>query len=224
VQNIPTRFIASSFLPDRYFQVYTLCKLATDPLYPAICAQFEGHDQPLLDLGCGIGLLLQCLRAVGNPISYVGIDSDSAKIAAARLAAGKRGIRDADFELADLVDELPAHHGSLALLDILQYLERSSRERLLLQVARRLSPTGKAVMRIGIDDGSWRAHVARSADRLGHSLRWMRSSFRSQPTREELMRCFADAGLSARFSPLWGKTPFTNYLVVATLAAPAPPV
>jgi SAM-dependent methyltransferase len=218
VHNLPKRFIAASFLPDRYFQGYTLCKLATDPLYGAICAQFDGHDQPLLDLGCGIGLLLQCLRALGNPIPYVGIDSDKEKIAAARLAATKRSIRDANFQIGDLAHELPAHHGSFALLDILQYLERPARERLLIQVARRLSPSGKAVMRIGIDDGSWRASVARSADRMGHAVRWMRSSFRSQPTREELMSSFTKAGLNARFSPLWGKTPFTNYLVIAKLS------
>jgi len=218
VHKLPKRYIAASFLPDRYFHGYSLCKLATDPLYGAICAQFDQHDQPLLDLGCGIGLLLQCLRALGNPITYVGIDSDQEKIAAARLAATKRAIRDASFEIGDLAHELPAHHGSFALLDILQYLERPARERLLLQVARRLSPSGKAVMRIGIDDGSWRASVARGADRLGHTLRWMRSSFRSQPTREELMNSFAKAGLEARFSPLWGKTPFTNYLVIATLS------
>lgn len=189
-----------------------------DPLYREICAQLDGHDQPLMDLGCGIGLLLQCLRAAGNPISYLGIDSDTTKIAAARAAAAKRSILDAEFKVSDLAHELPDHHGSFALLDILQYLERPVRERLLLGVARRLSPTGKMIMRVGIDDRSWRSSVARGADRLGHKVRWMRSSFRSQPTREELTSSLSEMGLHARFSPLWGKTPFTNYLVVATLA------
>ena len=89
--------------------------------------------------------------------------------------------------------------------------------RLLHGVARCLSPKGKAVMRIGLDDRSWRAAIARSADRLGHKLRWMRSSFKSQPTRETLTYAVANAGLNAHFTPLWGNTPFNNYLVVATL-------
>ncbi len=217
MRSLPKRFIASSYLPDRYYQGYTFCKLATDPLYRAVCAQFAGHAEPLLDLGCGIGLLVQCLRALDNPIHYIGVDSDAEKIDGARAASVKRGLRNAEFEVCDLEHQLPAHQGSVALLDVLQYLEPAARERLLHGVARCLSPKGKAVMRIGLDDRSWRAAIARSADRLGHKLRWMRSSFKSQPTRETLTYALANAGLNAHFTPLWGNTPFNNYLVVATL-------
>jgi SAM-dependent methyltransferase len=217
MHSLPKRLIAASYLPDRYYHGYTFCKLATDPLYRAVCAQFSGHEEPLLDLGCGIGLLLQCLRALENPIHYVGIDSDAAKIAGARVAAAKRSLGNAEFSVHDLAHELPAHHGSVALLDVLQYLEPPARERLLHGVARCLSPNGKAVMRIGIDDRTWRAAIARGADRLGHRLRWMRSSFKSQPTRETLTHTLASVGLTAHFTPLWGNTPFNNYLVVATL-------
>lgn len=217
MRDLPKRFIAASYLPDRYYHGYSLCKLATDPLYRAVCSEFAAHEEPLLDLGCGIGLLLQCLRAANNPIRYRGVDSDAEKIAGARAAAEKRGLQNAEFDVTDLAHELPTHKGSIALLDVLQYLDPPERERLLHMVAQRLSPTGKAVMRIGIDDRSWRAAIARSADRLGHSLRWMSSSFKSQPTHETLAHTFANAGLTARFSPLWGYTPFNNYLVVATL-------
>lgn len=217
MRDLPKRFIAASYLPDRYYHGYSLCKLATDPLYRAVCGEFAAHEEPLLDLGCGIGLLLQCLRAAHNPIRYRGIDSDAEKIAGARAAAAKRGLHDADFDVSDLAHELPPHKGSIALLDVLQYLDPPARERLLDGVARSLSPSGKAVMRIGIDDRSWRAAIARNADRLGHCVRWMSSSFKSQPTHASLTQTFANAGLTVRFSPLWGYTPFNNYLVVATL-------
>lgn len=217
MRKIPKYRIASTYQPDRYLQGYSFCKLATDPLYEAVCAEFEGHREPLLDLGCGIGLLALCLRALDNAIPYVGVDSDASKVEIARCASTKRGLSNTRFEVHDLAQTFPQHSGSIALLDVLQYLEASTRQALLEKVASRLSARGKAVMRIGIEDQSWRAAFARSADRFGHRVRWMRSSFVSLPTREELSRALSDVGLNANFRPLWGRTPFNNYLVVATL-------
>jgi SAM-dependent methyltransferase len=214
--SLPKRHIAASYLPSRYFQGYAFCKLATDPLYEAVCREFSAQDaEPLLDLGCGLGLLLHCLRATGNPIRYVGLDYDATKIASARAAAARGGIVDAEFIAHDLAQPLPAHSGHVALLDTVQYLEPAARERVLQEAASRLSPGGKLVMRVALDDRSWRAAIARHADRMGHALRWMRSAFVSQPTRDELQRTLDGLGLQARFSPLWGYTPFNNYLVVA---------
>jgi cyclopropane fatty-acyl-phospholipid synthase-like methyltransferase len=216
MRKIPKSYIAATYLPDRYLQGYSFCKLATDPLYKAVCAELEGHQEPLLDLGCGIGLLAQCLRAIHNPIQYVGVDSDAAKIEIARAASLKRNFRDTRFEVYDLVQALPEHKGSVALLDVLQYLAPETRQPLLQAVASRLSSSGKAIMRIGIEDQSWRAAYARGADRFGHWIRWMRSSFVSLPTREELSQALSGVGLEAQFRPLWGRTPFNNYLVIAT--------
>jgi SAM-dependent methyltransferase len=213
---IPKYHIASTYLPDRYLQGYSFCKLATDPLYQAVCAEFHEHQEPLLDLGCGIGLLAQCLRALANPIEYIGVDSDADKIAIARAASVKRELHGARYEVCDLSVALPAHSGSIALLDVLQYLVPETRQRVLQQIASRLSANGKAVLRIGVEDQSWRAAFARGADRFGHKVRWMRSSFKSLPTRAELSKGLLDVGLDAHFRPLWGRTPFNNYLVIAT--------
>lgn len=215
MRKIPKHRIAATFQPDRYLQGYSFCKLATDPLYQAVCAELEGHQEPLLDLGCGIGLLALCLRALDNPIPYFGVDSDAAKIDIARSAATNRSLAETRFEVHDLSQSFPQHSGSIALLDVLQYLEPSTRQDLLKNVASRLSSGGKVIMRIGIEDQSWRAAFARSADRFGHAVRWMRSSFVSLPTRDELSRSLSDVGLDASFRPLWGRTPFNNYLVIA---------
>ena len=79
---LPKRAIAASFLPDQYRYWYSLSKLAMDPLYEAVPGAFG--DEPVLDLGCGIGLLLHCLRAGGRQLPYVGVDTDALKIEAAR--------------------------------------------------------------------------------------------------------------------------------------------
>ena len=56
--------IARAFLPERalgnrYDYYYTLTKLRTDPLYPGVLDALRGCGAPLLDLGCGLGLLAQ---------------------------------------------------------------------------------------------------------------------------------------------------------------------
>src|SRR5690606_26580595 len=147
---LPKRAIAASFLPDRYRYWYSLSKLAMDPLYEAVPDAFG--DEPVLDLGCGIGLLLHCLRADGRQLSYVGVDTDAVKIQAARVASTRGGHDNARFQVCDLHAEFPAHHGSVALLDVLQYLPGQAQGSLLSQAARCVSKDGQLVIRTGLAD------------------------------------------------------------------------
>src|SRR4029453_11084854 len=116
------RDIASTYLPNQHQYWYSLSKLALDPLYDSVPEAFRDAHAPILDLGCGIGLLLHCLRANGSRSAYVGVDTDAAKIGAARAASERGGHRDAMFDVCDLSRHFPEHRGSVALLDVLQYL------------------------------------------------------------------------------------------------------
>jgi SAM-dependent methyltransferase len=217
--SLPKRRIAASYLPDRHHYWYSLSKLTIDPLYDAVHSVFAGNSTPLLDIGCGIGLLPLCLRANGggrpHTGPYVGIDSDAAKIDVARDACRRAGIADVSFEVVDLATSFPEHRGSVALLDVLQYLEPETRDRVIAGCARCLTKDSMLVIRGGLADGSWRAAVTRAADRAGHALRWMRTPFRSQPTAASLAASLAAHGLTAEFHPLAGHTPFNNWLVLA---------
>ncbi|MEO8010764.1 MAG: class I SAM-dependent methyltransferase, partial [Dokdonella sp.] len=81
------RDIAGAFLPNRHHYWYARVKLATDPLYEGVADALAGDTEPLLDLGCGIGLLAHALRARGHAAEYVGVDIDRAKIDSARAGA-----------------------------------------------------------------------------------------------------------------------------------------
>src|SRR5689334_8712534 len=63
---------------------YTLCKVATDPLYAAVYNELAGTTLPVLDVGCGMGLCSFYLRERGLSVPMHGIDFDAAKIAVAR--------------------------------------------------------------------------------------------------------------------------------------------
>lgn len=215
---LPKRAIAASFLPDRYRYWYSLSKLAMDPLYEAVPGTFDDEDASLLDLGCGIGLLLHCLRASGREVPYIGVDTDAVKIEAARVAASRAGHANADFQVYDLSVQFPKHHGSVALLDVLQYLPAQAQAPLLAQAAQCVSKQGKLVIRTGLADGTWRSAMTRATDRFGHSIGWMKTSFKAQPSAQEMRATLQRHGLQAEFKPLWGRTPFNNWLVIARRA------
>ena len=208
--------IAQRFLPSRHHYWYCLGKLTLDPLYEIVCTALRNERAPLLDVGCGLGLLLHCLRASGCAAPYVGVDNDGAKLDLARRAAS--GLSAARFELCDLSRAFPAHRGSVALLDVLQYLEPDEQQALLRRATQCLTPDATLIMRGGLDDGSWRASLTRLADRFGHAVRWMGPSFKAQPKPEELAAALQSHGLRADFRPAWGRTPFNNWLITARLA------
>lgn len=212
---LPRREIAASFLPDRYRYWYSLSKLAMDPLYDAVPGAFDDQTVPVLDLGCGIGLLLHCLRANGRQLPYIGVDADAVKIEAARAASTRGGHSNASFQVCDLSVQFPKHDGSVALLDVLQYLPPKTQAPLLSQAASCVSKDGQLVIRTGLADGTWRSAMTAATDRFGHFIGWVKTSFKAQPSAQELSDVLKHHGLHTEFKPLWGRTPFNNWLVIA---------
>ena len=213
--------IARAFLPPRWYgnrwhYYYSRIKLGTDPLYPGVADALRGSEAPLLDLGCGIGLLAHALRVESVPIAYLGVDNDAAKIAEARRAAAESELDDAVFEVVDLARGFPPHQGSVAILDVLQYLDDASQQRLLDAAIAMLTPGARLVIRTGIEDGSRRMRVTRGFDRAANALGWMNTAPKRYPTEGALRDTLRRAGLEATFTSLRGNTPFNNWLVVAT--------
>lgn len=215
------RAIASAFLPARRFgsrwdYYYTCSKLGSDPLYPGICAALRGSTAPLLDLGCGLGLLAHALRDDGIALPYRGVDNDAGKIARATAAAAQRQLRDVVFDAVDLARALPAHRGSVALLDVLQFLAPDAQARTLDAAIAMLTPGARLVIRTGLDERGGRARFTRAVDVLSRVLGWMNAGPTRYPAEAALRARFAAAGLQAQFTPLSGNTPFNNWRVLVT--------
>ncbi|MCA1714751.1 MAG: class I SAM-dependent methyltransferase [Gammaproteobacteria bacterium] len=213
--------IARAFLPghwygNRWHYHYSRAKLASDPLYPGVIDALRGSQAPLLDLGCGIGLLAHALRAAGIGLPYHGIDNDAAKIAQAQQAAGRAGLHAVEFSVVDLAAGLPAHRGSVALLDVLQFVPAQAQQPIIAAAIAMLIPGSKLVIRTGLDDGSRRARITRAVDALSRLLGWMNSGPKRYPNAAVLRTQFDAAGLQSQFTALYGNTPFNNWLVVAT--------
>ncbi|WP_440225318.1 class I SAM-dependent methyltransferase [Dokdonella sp. MW10] len=208
--------IAARFLPNRPHYYYARIKLATDPIYDGVAGALDGCRAPLLDLGCGIGLFAHMLRRHGIRVPYHGVDNDARKIAAAREAATRSGL-DATFETVDLAREAPpAHHGSVSLLDVLQFVPPDTHAGIVGAAIDRLAPEGRLVIRTGLQRETVRLRVTRAVDVFSRWWGWMNAGPQRYPSRAALEGWFEARGLEARFEPLRGRTPFENWLVVAT--------
>lgn len=218
------RAIASAFLPrhplgNRWDYFYSRSKLGSDPLYPGVAAALRGTDAPLLDMGCGLGLLAHTLRADGIHLPYRGVDSDAGKIARAGRAASSAGLDDARFEMVDLARVLPVHRGSVAILDVLQFIPPDAQARLLDAAIAMLTPGARLVIRTGLDDGTGRARITLAVDTFSRVLGWMNATPRYYPAREDLLARLRAAGLDVDMTALYGNTPFNNWRVVAVRRA-----
>lgn len=190
---------------------YARAKVRTDPAYAATAAAID-QQAPLLDIGCGIGLLGFYLRERGWTPDYLGVDFDTRKIASAR-AASRDGERIA-FDDGH-AQSLPDFAGNVALLDVLHYLGRDEQEALLREAAGRVSPGACLIVRSVLRDRSWRFRATVVEEWFIHAMRWMRSAARHYPTREEIEQPLRDAGLDVDVQPLWGKTPFNSFVAIA---------
>lgn len=213
--------IARAYLPPRWYgnrwhYYYARAKLRSDPLYPGIADALHGSDAPLLDLGCGIGLLAHALRAHGIDLPYRGIDNDAAKIACARTAAAHAQLADVQFDCVNLADGTPPHRGSVAILDVLQFVQPHVQDEILADAVAMLTPGARLVIRTGLHDDSRRARMTRRIDQLSRTLGWMNAGPQRYPEADTLRARFDAAGLHAEFTPLYGNTPFNNWRVVAT--------
>lgn len=191
---------------------YARAKLRMDPVYVAAATALVDSPQPVLDIGCGLGLLGCYLRECGYGGDYLGLDFDRGKIRAAREAAQAYERLAFDDSRAQ---SLPPFTGHVALLDVLHYLERDEQQALLHDAAARVAPGAYLVVRSVLRDRGWRFRATVVEEFLLHATRWMRSPARHYPLREEIEQPLRMAGLDADARPLWGNTPFNSFVVLA---------
>jgi SAM-dependent methyltransferase len=205
--------IASAYLPSRRHYYYSRSKLSSDPLYDGVCAALTQSFVPVLDLGCGIGMLAHCLRIRQMNMPYLGVDNDVGKVQLARRSA--LALTDVKFDVADLATAVPEHRGSVAILDLLQFLPVDAQLPFLHRACECVGEGGRLVIRTGLTDATWRSKVTRAVDVFSRVIRWMNVGPQRYPDRDHMNQVFVSQGLTATYQPLWGRTPFNNWLITA---------
>lgn len=190
--------------PSRFLRIYVRSKIRIDPVYAAVFEQIGQGSEPLLDVGCGIGILALYLRERGFRAPIRGVDTDDRKVALARSV-----MPDATtFSVADARTAIDAG-GTIVLLDLLHYFRGNEQAQILAAAARSATTV---IIRDAIRDGSWRYRLTYLQETFSRIIQWLRAERLHFATRDDVMRPFA--GFDAEVVPLHGRTPFNNYLFV----------
>ncbi len=203
----------SARYPERFARYYAHSKFATDPLYGAVYDSLAGTSVPLLDIGCGMGLCSFYLRERGCNFPMRGLDYDAPKVALAQRVAAVHA-PDLVFETSDARTGLPEHSGSVTILDILQYMDAEAQTALLREAAARVSAGGKLVIRTGMEAPGWRFKLTKMTDLFAACCFWMKARPICYPRPDTLNATLEKCGLRGTIQPMWGRTPFNNWLAV----------
>jgi trans-aconitate methyltransferase len=203
--------VAAKFA-ERWLRIYAGKKLRSDPIYQAAFKLLQGSRQPLIDVGCGVGLLAFYLRERNFVEPITGLDCDRRKIARARVVA-KPNYRDLSFIEQDVCEPI-TRSGNVALFDVLHYLPPNEQTALLERLAARVAPGGMLIVRDSPQDGNVRFWLTRLAEHFAQATTWNLKVKLHFPTRDNICGVFAESDFSRQIAPLWGRTPFNNHLFV----------
>jgi SAM-dependent methyltransferase len=193
----------AALYPTRFLRWYVRWKVAADPVYAAVFERLGDVRDPIVDLGCGAGVLAAYLRIRGNGTPVSGIDHDARKIDIARRC----GLPDATFTAGDVSNI--ALRGAVVMLDVLHYLSDEAQWALLRRAA---GEANIVIVRDAIRDGSLRYRLTYAEETLARAVGWLKAPRLNFPRLETVGTPFA--AFDAEVTPLWGRTPFNNYLFV----------
>lgn len=195
---------------------YAAGKLRGDRIYPEVLRHLPDDGQPILDIGCGIGLMAFYLRAAGRLNAYRGLDADERKVLSARAASTRsRWAGDAmRFEHGN-ARALPEFAGHVLLLDVVHYLPVEAQLELMRNAARRTAAGCRLVLRDALADGSRRAKNTMLQEKFSRSIGWLRGERLEFPVLESISNAAEGEGLARlEVVPMFERNPYNNHLVV----------
>lgn len=201
----------TSRFASRILRSYVGRKIRTDPAYPAVFEILRQSPAPLLDVGCGVGLLAFYLRERGLTNPVLGLERDPRKVREASAIAAAH-YRDLEFRECDIQTSLPEFQGNVALLDVLHYLAPSPQQQLLEQLAARVFDGAALVLRDAPRARNARFFFTYLGEKFAQAISWNVKTPLHFPSHASICEKFPMEEFSRQATPLWGKTPFHNHL------------
>jgi 2-polyprenyl-3-methyl-5-hydroxy-6-metoxy-1,4-benzoquinol methylase len=194
-------------------RVFVRAKLRTDPVGDQVvkvaqrmAANGRTHGcGDVVDVGCGRGQMGFVLTEHGLAASVLGFDRDAEKIAEATFAA--KGDARFQFLVGDTRTLAIPACDTVLMIDVLHYLTDEQQSSLVLRAAR--SARGAIVIRELDPDRGWRSAMTRVQEEITTRFGYLRT----RPI-TPVVECLRDNGFDVSVEPSWGRTPFSNVLVV----------
>jgi len=192
---------------------YVRGKLRSDRIYSAAYDLLGRSAEPILDVGCGVGLLAFYLRerACAQPI--LGLDLDARKIGYGAAVAA-RNYRDIELRFQNVEEALPDFCGNVALFDVLHYLPARAQAALLSLLARRVAPGGILLIRDSIREMRPRYWITWLAEKFAQTISWNVDGALHFPSRDSIDDVFDHREFERESHPLWGRSPFNNHIFI----------
>ena len=198
---------------QRWLCHYVRGKLRRDQIYPTAYDLLRSSVEPILDVGCGVGLLGFYLRERACPQFVLGLDVDARKIRyGAEIAAEQYS--DIELRFHDVAKTIPDFSGNVALFDVLHYLPHERQTALLTQLAKCVAPGGVLIIRDCPRDPGPRYWITWLAERFAQVISWNLNSPLHFPSRASIDGVFGPAEFDRESRPLWGTSPFNNHLFI----------
>jgi SAM-dependent methyltransferase len=196
---------------------YVRTKLLGDPV-ARLVADVEGEAGgalgEVLDIGTGRGQLPILLVELGRASRARGVDWDEEKVTAGRKAAAAGEALAVELVQGDARTAEYAPADTVLLIDLLHYFTLEEQDGILLRAAAAVRRGGRILVREADTERGLRSAVTLLEERIFTGLRYNRGErVRFRPAREIAARLEA-AGLACEVRPAWGRTPFSNVLIV----------
>jgi uncharacterized protein (DUF2062 family)/SAM-dependent methyltransferase len=208
------------------YRYYARAKYRLDPCYRELLLRIPAGSHTV-DLGCGQALLGVALAELGEGRSSLGIDWDSVKLTAARIATTELAacaILEADVREA----ALPACD-VVALCDVLHYYQPDTQRQILRRAVSALRPGGQLLLRETDGSADSQAGRTRLFERWMVRLGWNRAPQVYYRALHELRDELVALGLSVSQQAAAGATHPGNFLLqgrkpeaATALPGPAP--
>jgi hypothetical protein len=205
--------IAKAYGRSRWLRGYVRGKLAWDPVFPIVRREIVHRQQPVVDIGCGLGLLGISMRAAGIPLRFRGTDIVPWKVNKAKDAVRYYGFEDIGFDVSDALSTQIPPGATVCMIDVLHYLDPASQTVMLGRLADAADAGSLVLLRTGLRGTGLRYFLTLLEELWTRISGWIRGGAINFPSRSDLERFFAGRGIEASISPLWGRTPFASHLV-----------
>jgi SAM-dependent methyltransferase len=197
---------------SRSVQGYVRGKLSWDPVYRQL-AMLAPFPEPVLDLGCGNGLLLVLLATLQPGLQAIGVDWDDSRLGQARSAT--ESLQSVRIECGDVRDlPIPAS-GTIFLVDVLHYLEPGAQDEVLRRSAGALSAQGRLYVRDVDRTTELRSVINRWQERVGRAIGLHKARGLHFRASSELTSVLSQLGMEVSTAPSWGRLPLSNRLIEA---------
>jgi 2-polyprenyl-3-methyl-5-hydroxy-6-metoxy-1,4-benzoquinol methylase len=192
---------------------YVRGKLWSDRIYPAAYELLRTSTNPILDVGCGVGLLGFYLRERACFQPVLGLDIDARKLrSGGKIAAGQYD--NIELRFHDVQKTVPVFSGNVALLDVLHYLPHPVQSALLSRLTGCVAPGGVLIIRDCPRDRRPRFWMTWLAEKFAQAISWNLDASLHFPSRASINGVFSDHEFERDSRPLWGTSPFNNHIFV----------